>query len=232
MLLAAMAGPIWNALLAEDALSDTPIGVSYWMNQLQPIPGPVNYIVSLNPPRPPHADSVLYQTRYAHPQYGALQHRRANTKHRAKENIQYHYDLGNDFYRLWLDESMAYSSAVFASPNDTLHQAQLNKFENLSQERLVEASARAEREAVAERVTFELCDYRDVREHCDRIFSVEMYEAVGEQFWPTYSETIHRVLKPGGIASNQGITISDKIFDQYRNKRDFIQEYIFPGGAC
>lgn len=61
----------WNALLAEDALSDTPIGVSYWMNQLQSIPGPVNYIVSLNPPRPPRADSVLYQTRYAHPQYGS-----------------------------------------------------------------------------------------------------------------------------------------------------------------
>lgn len=202
--------------------------------------------------------------------YGWLQHRRrANTKHRAKENIQYHYDLGNDFYRLWLDDSMAYSSAVFASPNDTLHQAQLNKFENLyqrldlkpehhlleigsgwggfavycaqrsgcrvtgitlSQEQLVEASARAEREGVAERVKFELRDYRDVSEHYDRIASIEMYEAVGEQFWPTYFETIHRVLKPGGIASIQGITISDKIFDQYRNKRDFIQKYIFPGG--
>ena len=83
---------------------------------------------------------------------------------------------------------------------------------------------------MADRVKFELRDYRDVREHYDRIASIEMYEAVGEQFWPTYFETIHRVLKPGGIASIQGITISDKIFDQYRNKRDFIQKYIFPGG--
>ncbi|MGH8443730.1 MAG: class I SAM-dependent methyltransferase [Solimonas sp.] len=203
--------------------------------------------------------------------YGWLRHRlRANTKKQARANIAHHYDLGNDFYKLWLDETMAYSSAVFTrAPNETLADAQRAKFRNmaerlqlrpehhlleigsgwggfaihaaqtsgcrvtsitLSAEQLAEAQARAAAAGVADRVHFELRDYRDVGETYDRVVSIEMYEAVGEAWWPAYFETIRRALKPGGVAALQGITINPAIFDEYRRKRDFIQKYIFPGG--
>ncbi|NGY06580.1 SAM-dependent methyltransferase [Solimonas terrae] len=216
---------------------------------------------------------------------GWLKHRlKSNTRKTARKNIAYHYDLGNDFYKLWLDDTMAYSSAVFArrgaspggpstgfthEPNETLRDAQLNKFREMAQrlklqphhhllevgsgwggfaiyaaqtsgcrvtsitlsaEQLAEAQKRAAAAGVADRVTFELRDYRDVRETYDRVVSIEMYEAVGEEYWPGYFEMLHDALKPGGIAAIQGITISPKIFDEYRSKRDFIQKYIFPGG--
>ncbi|MES2488823.1 MAG: cyclopropane-fatty-acyl-phospholipid synthase family protein [Pseudomonadota bacterium] len=214
---------------------------------------------------------------------GWLKHKsRANTKKKALENIQYHYDLGNSFYKLWLDDTMAYSSgifrreesmdapsAVFKKPDDTLMDAQLNKFANmyerlelnaehtlleigsgwggfaiyaaqrsgcrvhsitLSKEQLEEAQRRAEAAGVSDHVSFELRDYRDIQGQYDRVVSIEMYEAVGEEFWPTYFQAIERALKPGGRAAIQGITIHPEIFDQYRNKMDFIQKYIFPGG--
>ncbi|NKF21267.1 SAM-dependent methyltransferase [Solimonas marina] len=202
---------------------------------------------------------------------GWIKHRlRDNTKTTARKNIAHHYDLGNDFYRLWLDETLAYSSAVFRhAPNETLADAQRNKFREmaerlhlkpehhlleigsgwggfaiyaaqtygcrvtsitLSAEQLAEAQQRAEAAGVADRVTFALRDYRDVHETYDRIVSIEMYEAVGEAWWPTYFDAIRRALKPGGVAAVQGITISPTIFEQYRRKRDFIQKYIFPGG--
>jgi cyclopropane-fatty-acyl-phospholipid synthase len=202
--------------------------------------------------------------------YGWWQHRRrANTRCGAKENIQYHYDLGNEFYKMWLDDTMAYSSAVFGAPNETLREAQINKFRlmaerlelrpqhhlleigsgwggfalyaaqhsgcrvtsiTLSEEQLREARRRAQLAGLGDRVQFELRDYRDLQGQYDRVVSIEMYEAVGEKFWPTYFETIARVLKPGGRAALQGITIDESIFEQYRSKRDFIQKYIFPGG--
>ena len=79
-------------------------------------------------------------------------------------------------------------------------------------------------------VRFELRDYRDVRETFDRVVSIEMYEAVGEQYWPAYFGAIARALKPGGRAAIQGITIAPQLFDHYRTKQDFIQKYVFPGG--
>ena len=228
---------------------------------------------------------------------GWLKHKgRANTKRKAVENIQFHYDLGNEFYKMWLDETMAYSSGVFSSraesigspsgvfgreesmsapngvciqPNQTLMDAQTNKFKlmyerldlkpehtlleigsgwggfaiyaaknsgcrvhsiTLSQEQFDEARRRAEVAGVDDRVTFELRDYRDVSGQYDRVVSIEMYEAVGEEFWPTYFDAIQRALKPGGRAAIQGITIHPEIFDSYRTKIDFIQKYIFPGG--
>jgi cyclopropane-fatty-acyl-phospholipid synthase len=201
---------------------------------------------------------------------GWIQHRlRANTRRGAAENIRYHYDLGNDFYSLWLDETMAYSSAVFTAPGQTLRDAQLSKFEHmlarldlgaghhlleigsgwggfaifaaqrtgcrvtsitLSAEQLEEATRRAQVAGVADRVSFELCDYRDVTGTYDRVVSIEMYEAVGEEFWPAYFAAIAGALKPGGKAAIQGITIQPDLFAQYRGKRDFIQKFIFPGG--
>lgn len=215
--------------------------------------------------------------------WGMLRHRlRANSKRTAKKNIEYHYDLGNAFYKLWLDDTMAYSSAVFRAeasssnpsgmyiePNETLMDAQVNKFRlmferlalrpehtlleigsgwggfaiyaakhsgcrvhsiTLSNEQYVEACLRAEKAGVADRVTFEIRDYRDVEGQYDRVVSIEMYEAVGEEYWPGYFKAIAKALKPGGIAAIQGITINPAIFDNYRTKRDFIQKYIFPGG--
>lgn len=201
---------------------------------------------------------------------GWLQHKlRANSKQQARANIEYHYDLGNEFYKMWLDETMAYSAGMFIQPTETLMDAQLNKFKlmyerldlkpehhlleigsgwggfaiyaathsgcrvtsiTLSTEQLVEAQKRAAAAGVADRVTFELRDYRDVSETYDRVVSIEMYEAVGEKYWPGYFATIEKALKPGGRAAIQGITINADIFDEYRRKRDFIQKYIFPGG--
>lgn len=202
--------------------------------------------------------------------YGWWQHRRrANTKRTARRNIEHHYDLGNAFYKLWLDDTMAYSSAVFATPDQPLREAQLNKFAHmlarldlkpehelleigsgwggfaiyaaqqtgcrvhsitLSSEQLEEARCRAAAAGLADRIHFELRDYRDLERQYDRVVSIEMYEAVGEEYWPRYFATIQRALKPGGRAAIQGITISPDIFEQYRIKRDFIQKYIFPGG--
>ena len=202
--------------------------------------------------------------------YGWWQHRRkANTKRGASENIQYHYDLGNEFYKMWLDETLAYSSAIFEAPNQTLSDAQVNKFKlmyerldlqpshhlleigsgwggfaiycaqrsgcrvtsiTLSQEQLAEARRRAELAGVSDRVEFVLRDYRDERGSYDRVASIEMYEAVGEEYWPDYFRAIERALKPGGRAAIQGITIAADKFEDYRRKQDFIQKYIFPGG--
>lgn len=202
--------------------------------------------------------------------YGWLRHRlRANTKDQARENIEHHYDLGNEFYKMWLDGTMAYSAGMFIEPNATLMDAQLNKFRlmyerldlrpdhhlleigsgwggfaihaakhsgcrvtsiTLSKEQLAEAQQRAQAAGLADRITFELRDYRDVVGQYDRVVSIEMYEAVGEAYWPAYFATIEKALKPGGRAAIQGITISPAIFDLYRRKRDFIQKYIFPGG--
>ncbi|HUR41823.1 MAG TPA: cyclopropane-fatty-acyl-phospholipid synthase family protein [Verrucomicrobiae bacterium] len=201
---------------------------------------------------------------------GWIKHKlRANSKEGARANIEYHYDLGNEFYKMWLDDTLAYSSAMFLSPDQSLQEAQLEKFRlmydrlqltaehhlleigsgwggfaiyaaersgcrvtsiTLSKEQLAEAQVRAQAAGVDDRVKFELRDYRDVHETYDRVVSIEMYEAVGEEYWPAYFNAISRALKPGGRAAIQGITISPGLFPEYRVKRDFIQTYIFPGG--
>ncbi|WP_245409510.1 cyclopropane-fatty-acyl-phospholipid synthase family protein [Methyloceanibacter sp. wino2] len=100
----------------------------------------------------------------------------------------------------------------------------------LSHEQLAHARARAEREGLDEQARFDLKDYRDVTGLYDRIVSVEMIEAVGEQNWPRYFRTLHDRLKPGGTATLQAITIGEAHFETYRRQPDFIQRYIFPGG--
>lgn len=193
----------------------------------------------------------------------------ANTRRGSRRNISYHYDLGNDFYRLWLDPSMTYSSAIFADPAQELEAAQMEKYRRLARladirqgDSLLEigsgwggfaclaarefgarvttltiskaqfdlASARIAEAGLAERVEVRLQDYREVRGEFDRIASIEMFEAVGERYWPVFFETIRDRLKPEGRAALQVITIADKYFDAYRGTMDFIQRYIFPGG--
>jgi cyclopropane-fatty-acyl-phospholipid synthase len=85
-------------------------------------------------------------------------------------------------------------------------------------------------QGLAERADIRLIDYRDVEGSFDRVASIEMFEAVGERYWPTYFDKIHDVLAPGGLAGLQIITIRDELFEHYRTHADFIQKYVFPGG--
>ena len=192
---------------------------------------------------------------------------RRNHRSGARRNIAAHYDLGNDFYREWLDETLTYSSAMFGSDSESLETAQRRKLAAVLErtklgpgDRVLEigcgwgsfaesaARARArvhaitlsaeQRRAVEERVAragltgveVTLTDYRDVTGRYDAVASIEMVEAVGEVYWPSYLQTIARVLKPGGRAALQLITIDDAVFDSYRRNVDFIQRYVFPGG--
>lgn len=100
----------------------------------------------------------------------------------------------------------------------------------LSDEQLAFARARMQREGLSDRVDLRLQDYRDVTGPFDAVASIEMFEAVGEKYWPAYFGKIADVLKPGGRAALQIITIRDELFDEYRAATDFIQKHIFPGG--
>ncbi len=192
-----------------------------------------------------------------------------NSKAQAKKNIHYHYDLGNAFYRLWLDETMTYSSAIFHTGQESLEAAQTEKYRSMvdqmdakpgdhvleigcgwggfaeyaakerglqvtgltiSQAQYDFAVARMERLGLSDRVTIKLQDYRDERGSYDGIASIEMFEAVGEKYWPVYFNTLRERLKPGAKATLQIITIADKRWEVYRKSVDFIQKYIFPGG--
>jgi cyclopropane-fatty-acyl-phospholipid synthase len=193
----------------------------------------------------------------------------SNSKRQAKKNIQFHYDLGNDFYRLWLDETMTYSSAIFANPQESLEVAQTRKYASMvdrigakpgdhvleigcgwggfaeyaAKERGLKvtaltispaqrdfAVARMARAGLTDRVEIRLQDYRDERGSYDGIASIEMFEAVGERYWPVYFGTLRDRLKPGRNATLQIITIADARWPTYRRSVDFIQKYIFPGG--
>ena len=205
-----------------------------------------------------------------------LLHRlRANTRRGSKRNIMAHYDLGNDFYRLWLDETMTYSSALFDAhthPDQAvwkdLPAAQRAKNDRMLEalnvqpgDRILEigcgwggfaeqavrrgahvtgltlspaqqafARARAQAGFWEDNANFLLTDYRDMAGQFDHIVSVEMFEAVGERWWPTYFQSVKRLLKPGGRALIQVITIDDDLFPHYRRSTDFIQRHVFPGG--
>lgn len=194
---------------------------------------------------------------------------RANTKKGSKRNILAHYDLGNDFYSAWLDPTMTYSSAIYASKGQALQDAQLAKYRSIARnlalkpgDRVLEigsgwggfaevaarefgahvtsvtisdaqhdyAVKRIADAGLSDKVEIVMSDYRDVTGKFDAVASIEMFEAVGEEYWPSYFGKIADVLKPGGRAALQIITIEDKEFDNYRKRADFIQHYIFPGG--
>lgn len=188
----------------------------------------------------------------------------ANTKSGSKKNIHAHYDVGNDFYELWLDPTMTYSSALFANDSANLEQAQINKYDQiLAQIKTQSANILeigcgwggfAERCAQTTKhkltgitvsneqynyavqrlekypIDLELIDYRDVIGLYDAIVSIEMFESVGEQYWPTYFSKIKQLLSPEGTAIIQTITIGDQYFAEYRKSGDAIRSYIFPGG--
>lgn len=193
-----------------------------------------------------------------------------NTLSGSRRNIHAHYDLGNDFYGLFLDtETMMYSSALFKSDDEPLFQAQHNKINRLieladirsehhvleigcgwggfaieaakqtgcrvtgitiSKEQYDFAMERISAENLQDRIEIQLCDYREMHGKFDRIVSIEMLEAVGHAYYGTFFETCDRLLKPGGRAVLQVITIPDQRYDTYRRNPDWIQKHIFPGG--
>jgi cyclopropane-fatty-acyl-phospholipid synthase len=193
----------------------------------------------------------------------------SNSKRGSRKNISYHYDLGNDFYALWLDESMTYSSALFKTGQESLEKAQEQKYASIvdqmgaqpgdhvleigcgwggfaeyaaskrglqvtcltiSQEQHKYAVERMARLGLSDKVTIKLQDYRDETGVYDGIASIEMFEAVGEKYWPTYFNTVLKRLRPGRNATLQIITVADNRFETYRKSVDFIQKHIFPGG--
>jgi len=192
-----------------------------------------------------------------------------NTKDQARKNISYHYDLGNDFYTRWLDDTMTYSSALFITGQESLEKAQTQKYASIcdlmrmkdgdhlleigcgwggfaeyaagqrgatlkcltiSKEQHDFAKARMFKAGLADKVDIVMQDYRDEKGRYDGIASIEMFEAVGEKYWPSYFETIHDCLHSGGRATIQVITMADHLFENYRKTIDFIQKHIFPGG--
>ena len=192
-----------------------------------------------------------------------------NNKKQARKNISYHYDLGNEFYGLWLDDTMTYSSALFETGQESHEAAQIAKYASMidqmgaqagdhileigcgwggfaeyaakergirvtgltiSEEQIKYARERIEKAGLSDMVDFKLQDYRDEKGTYDGIASIEMFEAVGEQYWPAYFNTVRDRLKPGKNATLQIITVQDRRWEVYKRGVDFIQKYIFPGG--
>ena len=192
-----------------------------------------------------------------------------NTKNRSKENIAKHYDLGNEFFSLWLDETLTYSSGIFNETIKDLSEAQNNKYQKMidlirpsngdrvleigcgwggfaeylgkkydvkldcitiSKKQFEYAKKRIHNCGLNEKVNIEIKDYRDLKNKYNSIASIEMIEAVGQNYLESYFKTIKKNLSTDGRAAIQAITIDDSLFDRYKTKQDFIQKYIFPGG--
>ena len=192
-----------------------------------------------------------------------------NTKSNSKKNISKHYDLGNEFFSLWLDDTLTYSSAIFENDKLDLEKAQINKYKKLtslikpkigdkvleigcgwggfaefmgknyddkldcitiSKKQFDYAKNRIYKIGLNEKINIKMQDYRDVKNKYNSIASIEMIEAVGQDYLKNYFQSIKKYLKNDGKAAIQAITIDDKLFNRYKKKEDFIQKYIFPGG--
>jgi len=192
-----------------------------------------------------------------------------NTKSNSKKNISKHYDLGNEFFSLWLDDTLTYSSAIFENDKLDLEKAQINKYKKLtslikpkigdkvleigcgwggfaefigknydvkldcitiSKKQFDYAKNRIYKIGLNEKINIKMQDYRDVKNKYNSIASIEMIEAVGQDYLKNYFQSIKKYLKDDGKAAIQAITIDDKLFNRYKKKEDFIQKYIFPGG--
>jgi cyclopropane-fatty-acyl-phospholipid synthase len=195
---------------------------------------------------------------------------RRNTQSQSRRNIAAHYDLSNDLYQLFLDESMTYSSAVFETPDQSLEDAQRNKYRLMAAgagltggERVLEigtgwggfamyaagelgchvttitisqAQAELARERVRaagleDRVDVQLRDYRQAEGRYDAVVSVEMIEAVGARYWPTFFRVLDRAVAPQGRVGLQAIVLEHERMLATRDQYTWVHKYIFPGGA-
>lgn len=219
-------------------------------------------------------EAVIYGTWWGSLAYRLKHLFNRNSRRGSRKNIHAHYDIGNPFYRLWLDETMNYSSALFEGDTTRpMAQAQLAKVRRalhecglqpgqsgqrvleigcgwgalaeaatqefgahltgltLSDEQLAFARQRLNALGLQDQADLRLQDYRDVPETgFDAVVSIEMFEAVGREYWGGFFATLRDKLKPGGRACIQTITIRDDLFSRYVHGTDFIQQYIFPGG--
>ena len=193
---------------------------------------------------------------------------RPNNLRTSRRNIAEHYDLGNDFYKLWLDPTMTYSAARFTHPDQTLEDAQISKYDALcqklrltssdhvleigcgwggfsihaastygcrvtgvtiSQAQYDEAVKRVQAAGLADKIEIRLQDYRKITGQFDKIASIEMLEAVGDQYLETYFAKCTEVLKPNGLLAFQMITVPDYSYKDLKRGVDWIQKHIFPG---
>jgi cyclopropane-fatty-acyl-phospholipid synthase len=227
-----------------------------------------------------HIERVVYGSWWGSLWHRVRHWRNRNSREGSEKNIHAHYDLGNDFYRLWLDPSMNYSSAWFEGQSPAVRSAQdLTRAQHakmaraldeagvtagsrvleigcgwgavaemaagdrqahitgvtLSKAQLAWAQDRIRQAGLVHRADLRYQDYRDLApqheaQPFDAIVSIEMFEAVGMRYWPSFFDTVRRCLKPGGKACIQTITIRDDLFARYARSTDFIQQYIFPGG--
>lgn len=216
-------------------------------------------------------EAVFYGTWWGRLLYRVKHLMNRNSRTGSEKNIHAHYDLGNEFYKLWLDETMSYSSAIFAGNlEQTMEAAQIAKVRRavglsgvqpgerlleigcgwgtlaevaardfgaqvtgvtLSKEQLAWGQRKLTEQGLTDRAKLRFQDYRDITDGpYDGIVSIEMFEAVGREYWDTYFRAVARNLKTGGRACIQTITIADELFDRYVKSTDFIQQYIFPGG--
>ena len=204
------------------------------------------------------------------PQINKIKHwMRKNSKTQSRKNISEHYDLSNDFFKLMLDDTMMYSSAVFEKPDESLYQAQQRKIKlladklrlqpgakvleigsgwgamaihlakekqcevttvTLSKEQKALCEQRFKEEEVEKQIEILLKDYRDLEGTFDAIIAVEMFEAVGKEYFDIFFKKCESLLKPSGVMVMQIITMPDQRYDAYSKGTDFIQKYIFPGG--
>jgi len=199
--------------------------------------------------------NVLYQIAYL---------LKRNSVGGSRKNIHAHYDLGNEFYKLWLDPTMTYSSALFESSEDSLEKAQTHKYNRIIDKlnsdsgslleigcgwggfadqalargkdldikgiTLSDAQLNFAKERLQNKASICLEDYRHQEGQYDHIVSIEMFEAVGEKFWPVYFQKMAALLNKNGKAVVQTITIGGQNFDRYKHETDFLRTYIFPGG--
>ena len=208
--------------------------------------------------------------RLARPAHRLYHYFRRNTRRGSRRNIAEHYDLGNDFYRLFLDETMAYSCGIFEREGASMREASEVKFQRIceklrlsrndhvleigtgwggfaiyaarrygcrvttttiSREQFGHARRRIEEEGLSDRVEVVMKDYRELEGQYDKLVSIEMIEAVGDQYFDTFFGRCSRLLAPDGLMVLQAITISDQEFERHRREVDFIKRYIFPGSC-
>ncbi|NHO64494.1 class I SAM-dependent methyltransferase [Aestuariicella hydrocarbonica] len=200
-----------------------------------------------------------------------LAHRlNANSRSGSRKNIAAHYDLGNDFFELFLDPKLMYSSAIYPAEHSSLEEASVYKLDavcqklclsekdhlleigtgwgglavhaakhygcrvtttTLSKEQYAHAQKVVRAEGLEDRITLLLKDYRDLTGSYDKLVSIEMIEAVGHKYYPTYFRQCSQLLKEDGLMLIQAITIADQRFESASRSVDFIQKYIFPGGS-